>query len=181
MGYGFDLHEWTDTKQLHEWASFLHSEFGWEEGEIYSNLVPTEDAFHEELSARLRWQTRTGRMNYSSPTIESSIDAMEADGIRHLLVTPSAFPTAAMHTQWDVANSAVGRAVLPKEGVIVHTRESGMKIYYTAQGFADLEVGREHFRDGLKFLAQAGTMEVIAQAANSENLPDVSGGDGTSD
>ena len=155
-----------------------HSEFGWEEGEIYSNLVPTEDAFHEELSAQLPWITRTGRMNYSSPTIEASIAAMEAEGIRHLLVTPTAFPTAAMHTQWDVANSAVGRAVLPEEGIIVHTRESGMKVYYSAQGFADLDVGRDHFRDGLRFLGQVGTMEVIAQAANSENLPDVGGGAG---
>ena len=154
-----------------------HSEFGWEEGEIYSNLVPTEDAFHEELSARLRWQTRTGRMNYSSPSVADSITAMEAEGIRHLLVTPSAFPTAAMHTQWDVANSAVGRSALPEEGVIVHTRESGMKIYYTAKGFADLDIGREHFRDGLRFLGQVGTIEVIAQAANSENLPAGDGGD----
>ena len=40
-----------------------HSEFGWEEGEIYSNLIPTEDAFHEELSAWLSWQTLTGQMN----------------------------------------------------------------------------------------------------------------------
>ena len=157
-----------------------HSEFGWEEGEIYSNLIPTEDAFHEELSAWLPWQTLTGRMNYSSPTIEESIAAMEADGIRHLIVTPSAFPTSAMHTQWDVANSAVGRAVLPSEGVVVHTRESGMKVYYSAEGFADLEVGREHFRDGLRFLAQVGTMEVIAQAANAANLPPIVGGDGTS-
>ena len=30
MGYGFDLHEWTNAKQLNEWASFLHSEFGWD-------------------------------------------------------------------------------------------------------------------------------------------------------
>lgn len=154
------------------------SEFGWEQGEIYSNLIPTEDAFHEELAARLRWQTRTGRMNYSSPTIEESIAAMEADGIRHLLVTPSAFPTAAMHTQWDVAGSAIGRAALPEEGVIVHTRDSGMKVYYTAQGFADLDVGREHFRDGLRFLGQVGTMQVIAQAENSQNLPIVPGSDG---
>jgi protoheme ferro-lyase len=154
-----------------------HSEFGWEEGDIYSNLIPTEDAFHEELSAQLPWQTRTGRMNYSTPTIEESIAAMEAEGIRHLIVTPSAFPTAAMHTQWDVAGSAVGRAALPDEGVIVHTRDSGMNVYYTAQGFADLDIGRAHFRDGLKFLGQVGVMEVIAQAANSENLPGGDGGD----
>ena len=157
-----------------------HSEFGWEEGEIYSNLIPTEDAFHEELSSQLRWQTRTGRMNYSTPSIEESIAAMEADGIQHLLVTPSAFPTAAMHTQWDVAESAIGRAALPEEGVIVHTRESGMQVYYSAQGFADLEVGREHFREGLRFLGQVGTIEVLAQAATSDNLPSATGGDNTS-
>ncbi|MBT8121087.1 MAG: hypothetical protein KJO10_01020, partial [Gammaproteobacteria bacterium] len=128
--------------------------------------------------ARLPWKSRTGRMNYSSPSVEDSIATMEADGIRHLIVTPSAFPTAAMHTQWDVANAAVERAALPEEGVIVHTRESGMKVYYTAQGFADFDIGREHFRDGLRFLGQVGVMEVIAQAANSENLPPVPGGDG---
>jgi protoheme ferro-lyase len=155
-----------------------HSEFGWEEGEIYSYLIPTEDAFHEELSAQLRWQTRTGRMNYSSPTIEESIGAMEAEGVKHLMVTPSAFPTAAMHTQWDVAESAIERVAVPEEGIIVHERESGMKVYYTAQGFADLDIGREHYRDGLRFLGQVGTMEVIAQAAANENLPVGDTGDG---
>jgi protoheme ferro-lyase len=158
-----------------------HGEFGWEEGEIFSHLVPTEDAFHDELSARLPWQTRTGRMNYSSPSIEESVAAMEADGVRHLVVTPTAFPTAAMHTQWDVAESAIDRAAMPAEGIIVHERESGMRIYYTAQGFADLDVGREHFREGLRFLGQVGTMEVIARAASDEELPPVAGGDDTSD
>jgi len=157
-------------------------EFGWEEGEIFSNLIPTEDAFHEELSAYLPWQTRTGRMNYSLPAIEDSLAEMEAQGIQHLLVTPTAFPTAAMHTQWDVASSVIDRPALPEEGVIIHTRESGMKVYYTANGFADIDIGREHYRDGLEFLGRVGTMEVIAQADNSENLPDVggdTGGDGS--
>ena len=30
MGYGFDLHEWTNQENLNEWASYLHSHFGWE-------------------------------------------------------------------------------------------------------------------------------------------------------
>jgi len=30
MGYGFDLHEWTNTKQLNSWAKFLHEHFGWQ-------------------------------------------------------------------------------------------------------------------------------------------------------
>jgi hypothetical protein len=158
-----------------------HSEFGWEEGEIYSNLIPTEDAFHEELSTWLPWQTRTGRMNYSLPSIEESIAAMEAEGIRHLIVTPSAFPTAAMHTQWDVADKSIGRAALPGEGVIAHTRDSGMTVYYSAQGFADLAIGREHYREGLRFMGQVGAMQVIAQAANSQNLPNPGGSTGGGD
>ncbi|MEA2064515.1 MAG: DUF5060 domain-containing protein [Gemmatimonadota bacterium] len=30
MGYGFDLHEWTDGNRLNAWASFLHKRFGWQ-------------------------------------------------------------------------------------------------------------------------------------------------------
>ncbi len=30
MGYGFDLHEWTNAEQVNSWASFLHEQFGWQ-------------------------------------------------------------------------------------------------------------------------------------------------------
>jgi hypothetical protein len=30
MGYGFDLHEWTNTKQLNAWAAYMHEHFGWQ-------------------------------------------------------------------------------------------------------------------------------------------------------
>ncbi len=30
MGYGFDLHEWTNSKQLNTWAQYLHQHFGWQ-------------------------------------------------------------------------------------------------------------------------------------------------------
>jgi hypothetical protein len=30
MGYGFDLHEWTDTEQLNSWAAYMHEHFGWQ-------------------------------------------------------------------------------------------------------------------------------------------------------
>lgn len=30
MGYGFDLHEWTNSKQLNAWARYLHRHFGWQ-------------------------------------------------------------------------------------------------------------------------------------------------------
>jgi len=30
MGYGFDLHEWTNSKQLNDWARSLHEQFGWQ-------------------------------------------------------------------------------------------------------------------------------------------------------
>jgi len=30
MGYGFDLHEWTNTEQLNSWAEYLHEHFGWQ-------------------------------------------------------------------------------------------------------------------------------------------------------
>jgi hypothetical protein len=30
MGYGFDLHEWTNTKQLNVWAKYLHEHMGWQ-------------------------------------------------------------------------------------------------------------------------------------------------------
>ncbi len=30
MGYGFDLHEWTNAEELNAWAAFLHKHFGWQ-------------------------------------------------------------------------------------------------------------------------------------------------------
>ena len=30
MGYGFDLHEWTNGEQLNAWASYLHEHMGWQ-------------------------------------------------------------------------------------------------------------------------------------------------------
>ncbi|MHC4366267.1 MAG: DUF5060 domain-containing protein [Planctomycetota bacterium] len=30
MGYGFDLHEWTNTEQLNSWASYMHKHLGWQ-------------------------------------------------------------------------------------------------------------------------------------------------------
>ena len=30
MGYGFDLHEWTNAEQLNSWAEYLHGHFGWQ-------------------------------------------------------------------------------------------------------------------------------------------------------
>ena len=62
--------------------------------------------------------SRTGRMTYSTPSIEDSLDVMDRDGFTHVIVVPSAFPTVALHTMYDVSNSSVGRVVLPDEGVI---------------------------------------------------------------
>jgi hypothetical protein len=137
-------------------------EFGWQEGEIFSNLLPTEDAFHDEIKEELPWTSLTGRMNYASPSLQESLAAFEADGFSHVMVIPSAFPTAAMHTMWDVAEATVGRAVLRREGVVVHTRPSGMKVYYSAQGFADMEPGRSEFRAGLKYIGEKGVKLILA-------------------
>ena len=30
MGYGFDLHEWTNTEQLNAWAAYMHDHFGFQ-------------------------------------------------------------------------------------------------------------------------------------------------------
>ncbi len=136
-------------------------EFGWKEGDIYSELIPTEDAFHKDLERKLPWTARTGRMNYSTPSIEDSLDAFDHDGFTHVIVVPSAFPTVALHTMYDVAHAAVGRAVLPSEGVVMHERPSGMKVYYSASGFADHEPGRSEFRSGLKFLGTIAVMEAL--------------------
>lgn len=146
-------------------------EFGWQEEEIFSYLVPTEDAFHEEIGKRLPWMSRTGRMNYSSPTIEDTLAAFEADGFTHVLVVPSAFPTAAIHTMWDVANAAVGRAVLPQEGIVEHVRDSGMVVYYAARGFADVEPGRSEFRDGLEYLGETGVKEALEEVGSDDYVP----------
>jgi len=136
-------------------------EFGWAEGDIYSELITTEDAFHKDLESKLPWVSRTGRMNYSTPSIENTLDDFERDGFTHVLVVPSAFPTAALHTMYDVATAAVGRVVLPEEGVVEHERPSGMKVYYTSRGIADLEPGLGEFRTGLEFLGKIAVMEAL--------------------
>jgi protoheme ferro-lyase len=140
--------------------------FGWQEGEIYSHLTLIEDEFHEELAAALPYPVKTGRMNYAEPSIAASLAEFEAEGIDHVLVVPSAFPTAAMHTMWDVADAAIGRAVTPDEGVVVHTRDSGMTVYYSAEGYADFEPGRQEFRTGLEYLAESGVRQVLGLEAD---------------
>ena len=145
------------------------AEFGWREGDIYSELIPTEDAFHEELAQQLPWMLRTGRMNYSTPSIEDSLDVMDGDGFTHVIVVPSAFPTVAMHTMYDVSRSSVGRVVLPDEGVVMHERPSGMKVYYSSSGFADHEPGRSAFRDGLQFLGEIAVMEALEKSPVEEH------------
>jgi sirohydrochlorin ferrochelatase len=135
--------------------------YDYKEGEIFSNLPLTEDLFHDEIMAELPWPARTGRMNYAAPSIEESLAAFEADGITHVIVVPSAFPTAAMHTMWDVAEPSIGRAVTPDEGIVSHTHPSGMTVYYTSDGYADLDTGREQFRAGLAFLARMGVLEAL--------------------
>lgn len=137
---------------------------GWRDGEIYSHLSIVEDEFHAELAEALPWAVRTGRMNYAEPSIAESLAAFEADGIKHVLVVPSAFPTAAMHTMWDVADPAVGRALTPDEGMVAVTRDSGMTVYYSAEGYADVEPGREHFRSGLEFIATSGVSEILGHS-----------------
>jgi protoheme ferro-lyase len=137
-------------------------EFGYQEGEIFSNLLLTEDLFHDEVIAELPWPARTGRMNYASPSIEESLAAFAGDGITHVIVVPSAFPTAAMHTMKDVAESAIGRTVTPDEGIVTHTHSSGLTVYYTSDGYADLDEGRDQFRAGLAFIAEIGVHEALA-------------------
>ena len=153
-----------------------YPEFGWQPGDIFSNLILTEDIFHREIEQSFPWKTVTGRMNYSTPSIEDSLDELDDAGISHVMVVPSAFPTAALHTMWDVANASVGHAVVPPahptgtlqsmadmsdDGVVVHERPSGMMVYYSAQGFADMEPGRSEFQAGLSFVGKIGVLEVL--------------------
>ncbi|NDV61633.1 hypothetical protein G0Q06_04140 [Puniceicoccales bacterium CK1056] len=139
-------------------------EFGWVEGEIFSELIPTEDAFHEEIAKSLPWASKTGRMNYSEPAIEDALADFEAEGYTDVIVVPSAFPTAAIHTMYDVASAAMERAVLPEEGVVTHERFSGMRVHYTSRGFADAEPGVSEFRDGLAFLGRIAVMEALKKS-----------------
>ncbi len=138
-----------------------YPEFGWTEGEIYSELMPTEDAFHEWIATMLPWSSKTGRMNYAPPEIEDSLIEFEEEGFTHVVVVPSAFPTTAIHTLYHVAEGAVGRPVLTEEGVVEHERLSGMKVYYTSLGFADLPHGQMAFRKGLNFLGKIAVMEAL--------------------
>ena len=145
-------------------------EFGWQEGDIYSNLIPTEDAFHHEIGERLPWASKTGRMKYSSPTVEDGLAEFDAEGFTHVIVIPSAFPTAAIHTMVDVGGAAIGRTVLPQEGIVEHTRPSGVKVYYSASGLADFEPGGSEYRAGLAYLGRAGVMQALDQDGSDDDF-----------
>lgn len=134
---------------------------GWQEGEIYSDLAPTIDLFHREVAGELPWLTRTGHTNFVEPTIEDALVALWEADVTHVMVLSSDFPTSAMHTMWDVARAAVDRAVTPDEGIVSEEHFTGMQVYLTALGYADLETGRALFRDGLRSVAEAGVVEAL--------------------
>jgi protoheme ferro-lyase len=138
-----------------------YPEFGYMEGDIYSKLTLTEGDFHDDIAGALPWDVRDGRMSYGVPLIEESIAAFAADGKTHVIVVPSAFPTAAIHTMWDVAMAAVERPVLPAEGIVPYAHPAGVQVYYTAKGYADVEPGRSDFRAGLRFMAEMGLLELF--------------------
>jgi hypothetical protein len=146
-------------------------EFGYVEGDIYSNLLLTEDLFHEEIAEELSWDVLTGRMNYAEPSIDDAITEFEDGGKKYIIVVPSAFPTPAMHTMWDVVKGIYGiptgshfdgDAILPADGV-VSIAGSGATIYYTSAGYADSEPGASHFQAGLSFIGRTGVMEVLEE------------------
>ena len=60
-------------------------EFGWKEGDIYSELIPTEDAFHEDVGRKLPWAAKTGRMKYSSPHHRGCIELILKRRASHML------------------------------------------------------------------------------------------------
>lgn len=138
-----------------------YPEFGYMTEDIYSKLTLTEGDFHEDIASALPWEVRDGRMSYGHPTIEESIAAFCADGKTHVIVVPSAFPTAAVHTMWDVAMAAVERPVLPAEGIVSHSSSCGVVVHYTAKGYADVEPGRSDFQAGLRFMAETGLLELF--------------------
>ena len=138
-----------------------YPEFGWIEGDIYSKLTLTEGDFHADIAGALPWAVRDGRMNYGIPSIKDSIADFAAEGKTHIIVVPSAFPTAAIHTMWDVANAAVDRPVLPAEGIVAYDHPVGVQVYYTAKGYADVEPGRTDFQAGLRFMAEMGLLELF--------------------
>ncbi len=138
-----------------------YPEFGWQEGDIFSKLTLTEGDFHADIASAIPWPIRTGRMSYGEPTIEQSLAEFENDGKKHVIVVPSAFPTAAIHTMWDIAEPSVGRPLNPAEGIVQHERDSGLMVHYTSQGYADVEPGKSDLRDGLRFVAEMGLLELF--------------------
>ncbi len=146
-----------------------YPEFGWEEGDLYSRLPLFEEDFLEAISNELPWELRNGRMSFSHPTIEESLAAFEADGKTHAILVPSVFKTPSIHTMWDLGIAAVGRPVLPSEGVVSFTRPSGMTVWFTSKGIADEEPGRELLRSSMRFVAESGLLELFEN--NREQHP----------
>lgn len=58
-------------------------------------------------------------------------------------------------------------AAFEAEVVAVHTYPSGMKVFYTSQGYADNEPGQSLFRAALRFIAKMGIMESLEREHNA--------------
>ena len=67
----------------------------------------------------------------------------------------------------DVANAAVGRAVLPEEKVVMHTRPSGINVYYSAEGLADSETGHTECQDGPAFIGRTGVIDALKEGPDN--------------
>jgi len=55
-------------------------------GEFLHLTIVIEGAFHQEMGKRMSWEARPGRMKYSSPSVEETVGAFEADGFTHIMV-----------------------------------------------------------------------------------------------
>jgi hypothetical protein len=78
MGYGFDLHEWTNTQQLGQWASFLHAESGWDHllsarGFVLpgDNTINAYDGFGRNVPKKTS--------KYGPETFQAIVDDLDSD------------------------------------------------------------------------------------------------------
>ncbi len=138
-----------------------YADFGWKTGDIYSNLLLTEDDFAAAVAAELPWTTVLGVNEFRPPTVEAAISQLASQGKRHILVVPTVFPTACAHTMFDIANKSMGRPVPVKETVASRALDSGTTVWYTPLGYGDTESGAAKVRAGMRVQAKVALTELF--------------------
>jgi protoheme ferro-lyase len=137
-----------------------YPEFGYEEGDIHSNLTATENTFARLLARRLPYESLLGVNEFRLPNVGMALEEMLKRNKSHILVVPAIFPTASFHSMWDIPMKVLKRPIKASEGYGSRAHESGTVIWYSPLGYGDSAAGASLIRRGLQFTLAQSLLEV---------------------